>query len=137
MERFGAIGSSVDSPCINVCRLDESGVCTGCGRLLSEIAEWSRMTNQKKREVCERAANRLRRKQRQPPIPAALATNFQVPKVSYPEVLGISRILVTGSAADPSRLARFSTVRAAHLLKPCRARGHSRPIVASLERSGT
>jgi hypothetical protein len=71
MERFGPIASSVDSPCINVCRLDESGVCMGCGRLLSEIADWSRMTNQQKREVCEQAANRLRRKHRQPPIPEA------------------------------------------------------------------
>jgi predicted Fe-S protein YdhL (DUF1289 family) len=137
MERFGAIGSSVDSPCINVCRLDESGVCTGCGRLLSEIADWSRMTNQKKREVCEQATNRLRRKHRQPPIPEALATNSQVPKVSYLEMLGISRILVTESEADPTRLARVSTPHLVHLLKSSCAKGHSRPIVASLGRSGT
>src|SRR4029077_14971483 len=119
MERFGEIDSSVDSPCINVCRLDESGVCTGCGRLLSEIADWSRMTNQKKRQVCEQAANRRKQKHRHPPIPEALAEN--TPR----------------SSADPSGLARLSTAHDVHPLKPSRARGQFRPIVTSLGRSGT
>ncbi|NJD26604.1 MAG: DUF1289 domain-containing protein [Betaproteobacteria bacterium] len=34
----------VDSPCINVCRMDEtSGLCQGCFRTLDEIALWSRL----------------------------------------------------------------------------------------------
>ena len=32
------------SPCLNICSLDECGVCRGCFRSLAEIAEWTRMT---------------------------------------------------------------------------------------------
>jgi uncharacterized protein len=30
----------VPSPCVGVCALDGSGVCTGCGRTIGEISEW-------------------------------------------------------------------------------------------------
>jgi predicted Fe-S protein YdhL (DUF1289 family) len=32
------------SPCLNICSLDERGVCRGCFRTLTEIAEWARMS---------------------------------------------------------------------------------------------
>jgi hypothetical protein len=32
------------SPCINVCSLDDRGVCRGCFRTLADIADWTRMT---------------------------------------------------------------------------------------------
>jgi predicted Fe-S protein YdhL (DUF1289 family) len=47
------------SPCIGVCRLDQSNTCIGCGRLLSEVAAWSRMTTEERRKVCALAARRL------------------------------------------------------------------------------
>jgi len=47
------------SPCINVCRLDDSGMCVGCGRLLNEVASWSRMSPQQQIMVREQAAIRL------------------------------------------------------------------------------
>jgi predicted Fe-S protein YdhL (DUF1289 family) len=47
------------SPCIKVCKLDRSSMCTGCGRLLSEIAAWSQMTLEQRSETCERAQMRL------------------------------------------------------------------------------
>jgi hypothetical protein len=31
------------SPCLNICSLDERGLCRGCFRTLAEIAEWTRM----------------------------------------------------------------------------------------------
>jgi len=31
------------SPCLNICSLDERGVCRGCFRTLAEIAEWTGM----------------------------------------------------------------------------------------------
>lgn len=37
-----------DSPCINICKLDERGVCLGCFRTLDEIARWSRMSEKEK-----------------------------------------------------------------------------------------
>jgi uncharacterized protein len=32
------------SPCMNICVLDATRVCTGCGRTLDEIARWGRMS---------------------------------------------------------------------------------------------
>ncbi|WP_375396543.1 DUF1289 domain-containing protein [uncultured Sphingomonas sp.] len=33
----------IDSPCINICRIDDRR-CTGCRRSLDEIARWTTMT---------------------------------------------------------------------------------------------
>jgi hypothetical protein len=42
----------VPSPCINVCRIDEqSGWCEGCLRTLDEIAVWSVLADEQKRDV--------------------------------------------------------------------------------------
>lgn len=45
-------GVSVPSPCVNVCRLDESrGLCIGCRRTLAEIGAWSRLSDADKLAV--------------------------------------------------------------------------------------
>jgi predicted Fe-S protein YdhL (DUF1289 family) len=42
----------VDSPCVNVCRMDPvSGYCEGCRRSLEEIACWSAYSAAEKRAV--------------------------------------------------------------------------------------
>ena len=42
----------VPSPCISVCRIDaDSGCCDGCLRTLGEIAAWSGLDNDGKRDV--------------------------------------------------------------------------------------
>jgi predicted Fe-S protein YdhL (DUF1289 family) len=47
-------GSSVPSPCVNVCRIDAaSGYCEGCLRTLDEIALWSQLDDDTKREVLQ------------------------------------------------------------------------------------
>ena len=39
--------STVTSPCIQVCRMDEvSGLCVGCWRTLDEIAIWGTATDE-------------------------------------------------------------------------------------------
>ena len=49
----------VPSPCINVCRMAaDTGLCSGCGRTLEEIAAWSSMGEERKREVWRRLATR-------------------------------------------------------------------------------
>jgi predicted Fe-S protein YdhL (DUF1289 family) len=60
MTPFSAPLPRVESPCIKVCKLDAQSVCVGCGRTLSEIADWSRLTEEQQRAVCARAAARLR-----------------------------------------------------------------------------
>lgn len=51
----------VASPCISVCVLDPagSGICTGCGRSLDEIAAWTDLTNTERRAVIARLPQRL------------------------------------------------------------------------------
>lgn len=49
---------TVESPCIGVCKLDTQSVCTGCGRSLAEIAEWSQASDARKRVVIARATER-------------------------------------------------------------------------------
>ncbi len=49
----------VESPCINVCRMDpQSGLCEGCLRTLEEIAGWSRASDPEKRAILARVATR-------------------------------------------------------------------------------
>jgi len=51
--------SSVASPCVNVCVMDEaSGLCRGCRRTLDEIARWSVMDEAEKRKVVALLAQR-------------------------------------------------------------------------------
>lgn len=46
---------AVPSPCIGVCRVDESGlVCAGCHRTLDEIAAWSGYRAEQKEQVWRR-----------------------------------------------------------------------------------
>jgi uncharacterized protein len=51
--------SDVPSPCNNICRMNrDTGLCEGCYRTLDEIAAWSALSGDQKREVLERLAAR-------------------------------------------------------------------------------
>tara|TARA_B100000900_G_C20471754_1_gene671710 strand:+ start:719 stop:895 length:177 start_codon:yes stop_codon:yes gene_type:complete len=52
--------SKVVSPCIKICTL-QNDFCIGCGRTTQEIAEWSKASDKKKRDILERLPDRLRR----------------------------------------------------------------------------
>lgn len=43
--------AAVQSPCIDICRLDSAGLCIGCRRTIGEISEWSRATDARRREI--------------------------------------------------------------------------------------
>ena len=43
--------AAVASPCINICRLNAQGLCIGCRRTLSEIAEWSAASDARRLEI--------------------------------------------------------------------------------------
>jgi predicted Fe-S protein YdhL (DUF1289 family) len=44
--------AAVPSPCVNVCRMDAaSGLCAGCWRTIDEIAAWSTLDDDGKRQV--------------------------------------------------------------------------------------
>ena len=47
-----AQAQAIPSPCVSVCAMDAAtGLCGGCLRQLDEIASWSRMDDDDKREV--------------------------------------------------------------------------------------
>jgi uncharacterized protein len=50
----------IETPCIKVCTLDAaSGLCTGCGRTLDEIARWGSMSDQQRRAIMTELPRRL------------------------------------------------------------------------------
>ncbi len=50
---------AVASPCISICRMDESsGLCEGCLRTLDEIALWSVLDDDDKRQVWQEIRRR-------------------------------------------------------------------------------
>ncbi|MCU0977414.1 MAG: DUF1289 domain-containing protein [Steroidobacteraceae bacterium] len=51
-----------NSPCINVCSLDERGYCRGCARSRDEIAGWIRMSPQQQWAVVHAAEERRRQR---------------------------------------------------------------------------
>ena len=54
--------SSVPSPCISVCRIeDATGLCLGCRRTIDEIRDWIILTPEEKQTVLARIAERKQR----------------------------------------------------------------------------
>ncbi|WP_457329869.1 DUF1289 domain-containing protein [Rhizobacter sp. P5_C2] len=50
---------AVPSPCVNICRMEAaSGLCAGCWRTIDEIAAWSKMDDEGKRQVWQAIALR-------------------------------------------------------------------------------
>ena len=52
--------NEVTSPCVKVCRLNDSGDCLGCGRTRDEIGSWMRASNEEKAWILEAATARLK-----------------------------------------------------------------------------
>ncbi len=49
---------NVASPCVQVCQLDSTGLCTGCLRTLDEIARWTQIGDPEKSRVIAALAER-------------------------------------------------------------------------------
>lgn len=63
-ERARLVGAGqaqdVPSPCMSICRMNAAtDLCEGCLRTLDEIAAWSRMSDEDKREVWAVIARRI------------------------------------------------------------------------------
>lgn len=52
------MSETVKSPCISVCALNDDGLCIGCWRTVDEIAAWSSLDDERKREVIKAAHKR-------------------------------------------------------------------------------
>ena len=54
---------TIDSPCVGICHIDYSKIdelCSGCGRTLNEIANWSIYSDENKELVNEQATKRMK-----------------------------------------------------------------------------
>jgi len=52
------VADKVRSPCVSICALDENDLCIGCQRSGDEITRWSQMSNEERREVLRKVAER-------------------------------------------------------------------------------
>jgi hypothetical protein len=51
---------NIESPCVKICNYESaSGLCTGCGRTLDEIARWSEMSGDERRRIMAELPARL------------------------------------------------------------------------------
>ena len=58
--RFEMADPPISTPCIKVCIVDGGrGLCLGCGRTLSEIAAWGRLSELERRAIMARLADRM------------------------------------------------------------------------------
>jgi hypothetical protein len=56
----------LETPCVEICEIDDAtGLCTGCGRTLNEIAGWAQLTDSQRREIMARLPARLKRATKQ------------------------------------------------------------------------
>ncbi len=53
------MGDKAKNPCISVCKL-QGDICLGCGRSRDEMKSWKGMKNKERKQVNERAAERLK-----------------------------------------------------------------------------
>ena len=58
------MAKKIESPCVSVCQLSE-GLCTGCGRRVDEIRQWTSMKRPEKMKTVKRASERLKKLSRQ------------------------------------------------------------------------
>jgi predicted Fe-S protein YdhL (DUF1289 family) len=50
----------ISSPCMDICKLNENGVCIGCFRTRDEIAKWSQISDIAKSFINDAADERRR-----------------------------------------------------------------------------
>lgn len=59
MGQAGNTGERVESPCVKMCKLSDDA-CRACGRALSEIMDYGKADNARRKEINDLAARRLR-----------------------------------------------------------------------------
>ena len=52
--------ATVESPCVNICRLNSDGFCVGCGRTGEEIAQWLAASESQRLAIRQAASARLK-----------------------------------------------------------------------------
>ncbi len=55
----GMTASTVPSPCVRLCTLNDDDMCVGCGRTLDDIKAWTAMRDEQRRDCVSQARARL------------------------------------------------------------------------------
>jgi predicted Fe-S protein YdhL (DUF1289 family) len=58
----GVKQETVPSPCVSICALDDEDICVGCFRSGREISDWGKLSDDEKRAVLARCAERAARR---------------------------------------------------------------------------
>jgi predicted Fe-S protein YdhL (DUF1289 family) len=54
--------AKIETPCIKICVLDPvSGLCSGCGRTLDEIADWANLSDAERRRIMAELPERMKK----------------------------------------------------------------------------
>ncbi|MCD8523908.1 MAG: DUF1289 domain-containing protein [Saccharospirillaceae bacterium] len=64
------MSTPVRSPCVNICALDDNDLCVGCYRSGEEISRWGRYSDDERRAVLQKVAERERDAMNYTPVPA-------------------------------------------------------------------
>jgi uncharacterized protein len=51
--------AKIDTPCVDICTMGSNGLCTGCGRTLDEITNWSYYDNGTKQNIMSSLNDRI------------------------------------------------------------------------------
>ncbi len=57
------MSGEIKSPCINVCEIDDGGLCAGCMRTVEEIRAWKAAPQREKAAIVARAEKRRKGKE--------------------------------------------------------------------------
>lgn len=49
---------TIESPCVNICRLDDRGLCIGCFRTAEEIGNWLNYSAARRKEIIDTLPDR-------------------------------------------------------------------------------
>jgi len=50
---------AIETPCVEICSLNESDICLGCGRTLEEITRWYGMSDDERSRVMAKLPQRI------------------------------------------------------------------------------
>jgi predicted Fe-S protein YdhL (DUF1289 family) len=49
----------IETPCVQICSLNESNICLGCGRTVEEITYWYSMSNDERSRIMAKLPKRI------------------------------------------------------------------------------
>lgn len=52
------VDTPIKSPCVSICCLDDNDICLGCFRSCDEICKWGAMSNDERKDVMQKVAER-------------------------------------------------------------------------------